>query len=258
MRGLTRWILTACLTGLLALPAHVSAQEDGMTRVREVFPADAADRIARIVSEAEAEGLPADPVLDKALEGAAKGVPAGRVVAAVSSYAERLRGASRLLGDRPAPDALVAGADALQRGATPEAVGTVAERAGDATPAALVVLGDLVDAGVPVEYALDVVTAALDEGRRGQDLLAMSAVVRRLLRQGTPPGLAARAVARTLAGEAPPSGVPPVQLPPQAAGPPVPPGSGPPGQPGPPDEGGPPGGGSPGGGQPGGGGGSGG
>lgn len=264
MKTYTSSIVASCLAGLLLLPAATAAQQqdDRMARIRRSFPADAADRIARVASEAEADGVPADAVLDKALEGAAKGVPADRVVAAVGSYAERLGRASRILPDGAGRDAVVAGADALRRGAPPEAVRSVGGRAGAATPEALVVLGDLVEAGVPAEQALTVVTEALARGHRGQSLLAVPSSVRRLLRQGTPPDLAGRAVARTLAGKGPPSGVPPVQLPPRTGGPPVPAGTGPPDDPGgqggdaPPDD--PPGGGPPGGDPPGGGGGSGG
>lgn len=259
MHSMKKWTMMAVLTGLLALSAPLAAQEAaGMDRVRTSFPGEAADEIARIVADAEAEGLPTAPVVAKALEGAAKGVPADRVVSAVSAYADRLQRASGLLPEGAPTDGIVSASDALRRGATPDAVRDVGARAGDASPEALVVLGDLAEAGVPVDQAVEVVTEALAQGRRGQGLLAMPAAVRRLTRQGTPPGQAARAVAMTLAGKGPPSGVPPVQLPPQAGGPPVPPGAGPPdraGSPddaGPPDDGGPPddppGGGPPGGG----------
>lgn len=241
MHGTSRWTLAVALTGLLALSGGAVAQEaEGMDRVRASFPDEAADEVARVVSEAGAEGLPTRPVVGKALEGAAKGVPADRVVAAVSDYTDRLRQASGLLPDAAGQDGLVAGADALRRGVTPEAVRDVGGRADGAAPEALVVLADLTEAGVPVDRAVEVVAEALAQGRRGEGLLAMSSAVRRLTSQGTPPDRAARAVALTLAGEGPPSGVPPVQLPPQAGGPPVPPGSGPPEGAGPGDDAGPP------------------
>lgn len=242
-------------------PAAASAQEAAraraakMERIRAAFPGEAAERIRETVRRAEQAGLPADPILDKALEGAAKGVPAARVRSAVSAYADRLQRAAGLLEGRPGRHELVAASDALRRGAPDAAVRRVARGAGDHRPAALVVLGDLVEAGVPAGEAVDVVETALRQGRRGEGLMGIPSAVRRLQREGTPPGLAARAVSRTMAGKGPPPGVPPVQLPPQAGGPPVPPGSGPPEGKGPPDEKGPPGGGQPGGGPPGGGGG---
>lgn len=236
LRMLTR-AAPAVLASLSLLSAPLAAQEDArMERVRDAFPAEAADEIAHVVSDAEAEGLPSGTVLGKALEGAAKGIPPERVVAAVSRHADRLRRATGLLPEGTGPHGLVAAADALQRGVPDDAVRELGARAGDGTPEALVVLGDLAEAGVPVDRALEVVTEALAQGRRGQGLLGMPAAVRRLTRQGTPPARAARAVTRALAGKGPPSGVPPVQLPPQAGGPPVPPGAGPPDGAGPPGE----------------------
>lgn len=248
MHTLQRWTTLGLLAGLLALPASLTAQqqpdrrsEAEMERLRRAFPAEAADRIAELVSEAEADGLPRRTVLAKALEGAAKGIPADRVVPTVAAHADRLRRARELLPPGAPEDGLTPGADALQRGADPEAVREVAGRAGEATPEALIVLGDLAAAGVPMDRAVEVVNEALDRGRRGEGLLAMPAAVQRLTRRGTPPGRAARAVARVLAGEGPPSGVPPVRLPPQTGGPPVPAGAGPPGESGDgPPENGPP------------------
>ena len=255
MRILSTWAVVASAAALLAAPRASLAQQADLSRVRQALPADAADRVARIVEEAEAAGVPAHPLVNKALEGTAKGVPADRIVSAVSSYASRLRSASGTLGGGAKADQVVAAADALGRGASPEAVSRLNREAGDGSAAAFVVLGDLVESGVPVDRAVEVVEEALRTGRTGADLLAVPGVVRRLVRQGTPPGLAARAVARTMAGRGPPEGVPPVELPPQAGGPPVPPGAGPPGEvpgqgkgDGPPDEPGPPGGEPPGGG----------
>lgn len=245
MRILSTWAVAACAAALLAAPRASLAQQADLSQVRQALPADAAERVARIVEEAEAAGVPARPLVNKALEGTAKGVPSDRIVSAVSSYASRLRRASGTLGGGARADQVVAAADALGRGASAEAVGRLNRVAGDGSAAAFVVLGDLVESGVPGDRAVEVVEEALRTGRTGGDLLAVPGVVRRLVRQGTPPGLAARAVARTLAGRGPPEGVPPVELPPQAGGPPVPPGSGPPGQgkgKGPPGEPGPPGG----------------
>jgi hypothetical protein len=270
MGSWTQWTsrigLALCLAlGASALgpgaPVPAAAQEDAATRqakmerIRAELPPEVAEGIAETVRRAESEGLPVEPILDKALEGAAKGVPPARVGSAVSAYADRLQRAAGSLEGRPGRDDLVAASEALRRGAPDDAVRQVGRQAGSDRAAALVVLGDLVEAGVPAGDAVDVVDTALRQGRRGEGLLAIPGVIRRLQREGTPPGLAARAVARTMAGKGPPAGVPPVQLPPQAAGgPPVPPGQGPPpgkgppGDQGPPDEKGPPGGDPPGGG----------
>jgi len=233
MGSCTRWTSRIGLALCLALgasglttgaPAPAAAQEEAATRqakmerIRAQFSPEVAEGIAETVRRAESEGLPGDAILDKALEGAAKGVPPARVGSAVRAYADQLQRAARTLEGRPGRDELVAASEALQRGAPEDAVRQVARRAGSDRAAALVVLGDLVEAGVPTGDAVDVVDTALRQGRRGEGLLAIPGVVRRLQREGTPPGLAARAVARTLAGEGPPAGVPPVEIPPEAPG----------------------------------------
>jgi hypothetical protein len=48
----------------------------------------------------------------------------------------------------------------------------------------LIVLGDLTEAGVPTEDALSVVESAMDNGTRGDQMLGLSAAVRRQMRQG--------------------------------------------------------------------------
>lgn len=229
-----RRALTLLAAVVVATASPLRAQEDPRDRVREAFPAEAAERILEIVDGASEAGLPVEPLLNKALEGAAKRVPAPRVADAVSGLAERLGTVREVLGTDAGAGTLVAGADALRRGVDREAIRAMAERAsaGRNASVALVVLGDLVELEVPVDEALEIVGEALERGREGDDLLAVSSAVRRLVQQGVVPSQAATAVDRVLRGLGPPPGVPPVNLPPTAGppgGPPVPPGAGPPG-----------------------------
>lgn len=234
MRRQATTLLVAGAVGLAVLTTDAAAQASKMEQVRQALPADAVDRIVQVVDRVGDTGVPSEPLLDKALEGAAKGVPPDRIVATVTAYAGRLEQAARVL-QTPNPDRheLVAAADALRKGVPSEAVRDVGRRSGPTAAAALVVLADLVEAGVPADQAMSVVDQALRQGRRGESLFSLSSVVRRLLRQGTSPHVAATAVARVMAGQPVPAGVPPVQLPPATdvpGGPPVPPGTGPPGE----------------------------
>lgn len=208
-----------------------------LERVRGAFDAVSAARIEELAASAAEAGVPRRILLDKALEGAAKGVPAERVIPALSAYSERLVQARGILGEQGGASALVAGADALQKGVSTGHLRSVARSGGD-QEISIVVLGDLVDAGIPADRAVEVVSAALEQGRTGQGLLAVPSEVRGMLRQGMPPAEAATEIQRRIrSGE----------LPPGAAG-------NPPGQRGPEGRsGGPPGGGPPGGGPPGGG-----
>lgn len=243
-----RRALTAALLGLLlvALPGAGQEAEPGaetveakMERVRDRLGGDAAARIRDAAETAREAGVPAGPVVDKALEGIAKGVPPVHLVPAVERYVDRLTRAVGVLGPEPPPAEIVAAADALGRG-VPEgelrAVGRSAPAEDRAI--ALVVLGDLVEMGVPPDRAGGAVREALSAGRGGEALLHLPGLVRRRLRAGTPPAQAARQAREALERGPPP-------------GPPVPPGAGPPGKAkgkGPPPGAGPPEGAGPGGG----------
>lgn len=235
-------ILTLSASAILAAPA--AAQDDPRVRLREAFPADALSRIEQVLADAEAAGLPAAPLLDKALEGAAKGVPPDRVVAALDAYSGRLARAGAALGPERSPGELVAGADAMRRGVPENTLGALArDHAGDLS-VPLVVLGDLMDAGVPVTRAYDVVRIAMERGSPPDRMLGIPGAVRRLIREGRLPDQAASAVARAFERGPPGAGM--------RNGPPVPPGAGPPDGRGPPDRKGPPDGQGPPGGPPGG------
>ncbi|PYP47677.1 MAG: hypothetical protein DMD50_02910, partial [Gemmatimonadetes bacterium] len=55
--------------------------------------------VRRIAADAAARGLPVDPLVQKAIEGAAKGVPGERVIAAVRALATRLGEAREAVHD---------------------------------------------------------------------------------------------------------------------------------------------------------------
>lgn len=175
-----------------------------LERVRGAYDPASAARIEEMAASAAEAGVPREILLDKALEGAAKGVPAQRVLPALARYSERLVQARRILGEGIAGSALVAGADALQKGVSSDNLAAVARRDGS-QGIAIVVLGDLVDAGIPADRAVEVVGAALDQGRTGQALLVLPAQVRGMLRQGMPPAEAASEIQRRIReGQLPP------------------------------------------------------
>ena len=79
--------------------------------------------------------------------------------------------------------ALVAGADALQRGVNPDLLRGLGESQ-DRSPMACLVLADLVETGIGGDHALSLVREALQRRAREQQMLDMPAQVRRLMRQG--------------------------------------------------------------------------
>jgi len=179
-----------------------------LEQVRSQYGPAVSSQIEDLLSDARSAGVPESLVLDKALEGAAKGVPGPRVVQALRTYQSRLARVRGLLGRSAHGSLLVAGADALQKGVPDGAVRAVGTASGG-DPMALVALGDLLDAGVPVDQAVDVVQKALKKGQRGDQLLDVPARVRSLIRQGTPPGQAAGTVGAAIGKGGPPGGTPP-------------------------------------------------
>ncbi len=228
MRGLTALVLLA------ALPTLAGAQDARLERVRQAFPSQAAE-IESLLSTAEAAGVPTDPLIAKALEGAAKGVPGDRVVAALSDYATRLGAARNLVGAERDPTTLVAGADALRRGVPPETVGSLAAQHQGELVIPLMVLGELCQLYVPVDHAYAVVESALSKQHGPDELLAIPGAVRRMMREGQSPAEAAHTVGNAIGhGKFGEVIGPPGQLEVKPGkGPPVPPGSGPPDHAGP-------------------------
>lgn len=225
--GVLLLLLTASSAAQEGPPPDARASlEQKMERLERAYRGEPAERIREAVERAREEGLPVEPVVDKALEGAAKGVAPPRVAAVVSGYVDRLSRGRDLLPDGASGALVTAAADALRRGVPGEAVRALARTRSEETPMALVVLGDLVEMGVPAEPAEAVVRQALEKGHTGDELLVLPAAVRRRIRSGAPPEQAASTVAEGIRRGAPlpvPSGGP-------ETGPPVPPGAGAPGQ----------------------------
>lgn len=188
---------------VLLLAQPLAAQQDRTQRVREAFPPGTVQRIEAMVRDARGRGVPTDPILDKALEGAAKGVSGERVLTVLDDYALRLGTAHELLGRPSETAAVVAGADALGRGVGEDALRALRDTPPRRVPVALVVLGDLVEAGVPAENALGVVQEAMARGQQDDVLLSLPGAVRRLMRSGHIPEAAADAVRRGLTSDAP-------------------------------------------------------
>lgn len=249
LRGVLRLGAFIALTAT-AVPATAQQSPDQrMDRIRGSLPPAAIERIEAALGEARRQGLPVEPLLDKAVEGIAKGVPGDRIATAIGTLARELGRAHSLLGDgaRPAPADVAAVADALRRGVPEPSVRRLAARAHEGEPVALAVhtLGDLLERGVPADNALTMLEAWRERGGQADELRELPAAVERLMRQGVLPEQAAAAVAGAMRRGSPPGMV---GGPGQGAGggPPIPPGAGPPTERGKPDpRGKPPGGGSP-------------
>ncbi|MGD2046270.1 MAG: hypothetical protein PVJ80_03445 [Gemmatimonadota bacterium] len=207
-----RTILT--MVAILELGASgLGAQETPRTRAQQALPAEVFRDLSALADEMTASGVPEEPLYVKALEGTAKRVPPARLMPAVRAYASRLGQARRAFGPEAPTPLLVAGADALQRGVSADALRAL-PRDRPRSPMAVVVLADLMESGVPADRALAVLRDVMRQRLRDDRMLDVSARVRRLIRQGLTPRDAVDRVRRTLRRSRDGS-----------LGPPVPPGS---------------------------------
>lgn len=179
-------LLAACALGLwLFAPRALGAQEDPRARLVAQGVAEAlADTVARVAVEASARGLPARPLVDKAIEGAAKRVPAVRILAAVRVLVVRLdqaRDSLRASGFASADGGLIAAsAEAFAQGMSRADVAAIIRAApsSEAAVAAISVAAALVVEGLDRASAARVVTESLRAGASAAQVLDLPATVR--------------------------------------------------------------------------------
>ena len=169
---------------LLARPA--AAQDPRLERL------DAGTRplVAALVDSARTAGLPAEPLVQRALEGTIKGAPGDRIVAAVRRLAADLGRARDALGPAASPPELEAGAAALRAGASPAVLVQLRRSRPQRLTVPLAVLTELVASGVPVDSAAAAVLA-LAATSRDADLVEFRRAVERDIGLGAPPAAAA-------------------------------------------------------------------
>jgi hypothetical protein len=193
------WTLVAQL--LLALPA--SAQEP---RLAGRLPEALRGEVEALLDSARTLGLPTEPLIDRALEGASKGAEATRILAAVRRLAADLASAQTALGPGSADAEVGAGAAALRAGARPDDLTRLREqRPGQSVTVAAAVLTDLVALGVPPDTATAAVLA-LAGGADDAAFLAFRRNVERDVALGATPiaALTARLMTGDLTTEAGP------------------------------------------------------
>ncbi len=172
--------------GTLSLAAAAQAQDPRLARRLD---AQAQAQLAPILDSARAAGLPLEPLVDRALEGASKGASGDRITAAVRKLATDLATARLALGSSNAAE-LEAGASALRAGVSQDALRQLrASRPHQPLTVPLAVLSDLVARGVPADTAsayVLTITHASDE-----QLVAFQRSVERDIALGAPPLTAA-------------------------------------------------------------------
>lgn len=197
------------MIAILALPLALLGMQQGGS-IADRLAGRVSPEIAALVQQlgtaAAARGLPVDPLIQKAIEGSAKGIPAERVAAAVRLVAMQLDSAAAGLRDgglASESDAIAAGAFAITAGLKRRDIAQLARsgaRPSDLT-VGLRVAGTLVALGVPPAETVTLVAATLQSGRPTGDLLALPGQLQAAMAKGTPPAQAAAGLARAAAAQ---------------------------------------------------------
>lgn len=190
-------IVVARVVVALVLVAPMAHAQDARLSARLDKPTLVA--VNALVDSARGAKLPTAPLVDKALEGAAKGSDGKKIVAAVRQLSLQMGSARRVLGSNTGPDEIKAAATALAAGVSERDLGLLrsASRKRPVTMP-LAVLTDLIGRDVPVATATDLVIQMARSGIRDPDLTLFQRNVRADIDHGADPTAAATTRARGL------------------------------------------------------------
>jgi hypothetical protein len=182
---------------LLFSATAAAAQRSQLSQLNTAL--DSATRVAvlAVVDSARVAQLPADALVNKALEGAGKHADGPRIVAAVRALAGELRESRDALGRASRAEEITAGAHALHAGCRKADLRRLRQAAvGRELTTPLMVLTDLVARGVPPSVASADVVMLERAGLRDADFTAYQRNVRQDIDAGAAPASAATTRAR--------------------------------------------------------------
>ena len=194
-------IVVASAMALATVASGARAQDK---RLSSRLDLEAAMAITRLADSIRAAGLPSEPLIAVALEGATRRASNDRILAAVREYAGALGVARNTLGDSAASDEIVSAAGVIVAGVAPSVVGEYrAARPTGSLTVPLVVLADLIARGVPADSAAAALGAALRSGARDDELAELRRRVERDILAGAKPSTAMSIRRRDLPGMTP-------------------------------------------------------
>ena len=207
------------LAFVLSTTLRLVAQDVGARLDGRVQP-EVRRAVQEIAADAAAHGLPTEPLVQKAIEGGAKRVPAERLIAAVRALAGRLAGAwdaVRAGGlESPTADVVEGAADGLSAGLTAASLSELvrASRASYDPALVLRVAATLAALGVPPKQTVQLVEGMIKDGGSPGDLLGLPGQVQAGVANGATPAQAAEHVGQgrgNVSPGRPPDFVPPGQ-----------------------------------------------
>lgn len=176
---------------LAMVPVFASAAHAQDKRLVGRVEPELAASVTRLADSVRAAGLPSDPLVAVALEGASRRATGDRILGAVREYAAALGVARQSLGDSAVSDEIVSAAGVIVAGVAPTYVRDYrAARPTGSLMVPLVVLADLVARGVPPDTAASALGAALRSGARDDDLSELRRRIERDIVAGLKPSAA--------------------------------------------------------------------
>jgi len=176
---------------MLPLLLALLVQQDPAARLAGHVPAASLPGINAALARAVQDTLPTEPLVEKALEGGAKGAGADRIVAAVNAEADHLRNARDMLRRAGAPvpysaRELESVSVALARGVPDPVVARVVSAVHDTNPGfALHAVADLTARGFAPDSSADLIIAAAGAGMSDHRLLDVAAAAERDVQRGS-------------------------------------------------------------------------
>lgn len=148
--------------------------------------------VVALIDSARASGIPTDPLILRALEGASKRADGRVIITAVRNYMKDLSTARSALGPASSDAEILAGASALRAGISVRELEKVrAVRAGVRVATAVGVMGDLVSHGVASDTASALIADLVRLGVGDDQLVALQREIVLSVAGGTPAGTAA-------------------------------------------------------------------
>jgi hypothetical protein len=188
--------VTLALGLALGSAQRVVAQD---ARLTQRLDATTAYAVSTIVDSARAAGLPTEPLVQKALEGASKRASGEQITSAVRRLHARLATARSALGAGTAEAELVAAAAVLDLGASDDGLRGMRELGTDRSLAGpLVGLAYLIQRGVAPEASLEIVRSMVRAKLTDTEFVALQRLVDQDIRAGAPAADAASMRARAL------------------------------------------------------------
>ncbi len=188
--------LLAALTFVVSAASRAAAQD---TRLAARLDKPTYLAVNAIIDSARVAKLPTAPLVDKALEGAAKGSDGTKIVSAVHQLSGRLGSARRVLGTTASSEEIKVAASALDVGVSERDLARLRGASGKRqVTMPLTVLTDLIGRDVPIATATDLVVQLARSGVKDADLALFQRNVRADIDHGADPTVAATTRARGL------------------------------------------------------------